>query len=236
MIYKKEYKIEGKIISKDDIVNMINTTLKKMSKYKDVELKIIASFDSGISIEDKNLLIFDNIYFEKKLLQKMYIQIRSDSFNNSVEIWIGGNSSSYNSIEISTNDNYLYDSLCHSFEDSLNLMTNQRKIYLLSNEAWGYLLIYILMLLLEFLLVWSFESILNISIPSFILYFMVLLLPSIMVIYIIKYIQKYYPIIQFNFGETSINKPKKYNGFMIKFIYFVITNIALPIIISLVME
>lgn len=232
MIYKKKYEIEGKIISKIDIINMVNNILEKYSTQKELLVEIEAQFNDGTSIINKDVSIFNHIYFEKLLLEKINVYIRYD-YNDRINITIY-NSDSYNRAEIETYDKSLYDSFCHSIEESLSLMRNQKKFYLLSNKWWGDLLIFILSLLLEILLIFCIESIFKLKLPSVIIYLMVLLLPTIITSYTIHYIEKNYPTNQFYFGESSVNKPKSENGYVYKFIMFIITNVVIPIIISLI--
>lgn len=68
MTYKKTYKIEGKIITKNDIVNMITNIIDKYSKEYELSVQIEAKFGDGTSIVDSDVSIFDHIHFKKLLL------------------------------------------------------------------------------------------------------------------------------------------------------------------------
>lgn len=234
MIYKKTYKIEGKIISKCDITNMINNILDKFPKEKEFLVEIEAEFNDGTSIKDNDISIFEHVYFEKILLQKIHVHIRYN-YEDRVYITIY-NRDSYNRAEIETYDKSLYDSVCHSIEENLNLMKNQNKIYKLSSSNWGYFLVYIISLMLEILIIAILKAIFKFDLPTVIIVAMVFLFPTIIATYFINYIDKNYPINQFDFGDSSVNKFNKEKSYVYKFIMFIITNIILPIIISILIK
>ena len=140
---------------------------------------------------------------------------------------------SFSDAVIESTDNRLYDSLCHSIEESLNLMKSQNIIYLLSESAWSGFIIVTIFLIMELIVAFILEKIFKLQLPTVLIYLMILLLPNIVTPFVIKYIEKRYPINQFNFGKSSVNKPQKENGHIYKIIIFIITNIVLPIIITL---
>ena len=57
MKYKKSYKIEGKIVKKSELVNMIESVLTKYSKEKEVTVDIQANFKDGTIISDSDTSI-----------------------------------------------------------------------------------------------------------------------------------------------------------------------------------
>lgn len=231
MTYKKKYKITGKIISKIDIVNMVTNILEKYSKEKELSVKIEAQFKDGTSIVDNDVYVFEHRYFEKLLLEKIWIYIKYQ-YSDEIRITIYSNNI-YSDAEIESHDSNLYNSVCHSIEESLKLMNNQKKVYMLSSEVWGYFVTFIASVMIELILILILDGVFKFKLPSAIIYLMLLMFPSIIAIYTTNYIEKVYPVNQFYFGESSINKPKTEKGFIYKFIMFVITNIVLPIIISL---
>lgn len=234
MIYKKTYKINGKIITKNDIINMVTNIIDKYSGEKELSVQIEAQFSDGTSIVDSNVSIFEHVYFEKLVLEKIRVYIRY-KYTDEIRITIYSNSCCSDA-EIEAHDNNLYNSVCYSIEESLKLMKNQNKIYMLSSKAWGYFLVFIISLVTEVLLILILENLFKIKLPSVIIYLMVLLLPSIISSYTMYYVEKNYPINQFNFGDSSVNKPKREKGFIYKSVIFVITNIILPIIISILVD
>lgn len=234
MRYKKKYNIKGKIISKSDIINMVNNILEK-SPQKNFEMKIEAQFNDGTTIADDKVSIFDNIYFEKKILIMVRISIEryiDYKFSDMVDITIYKDND-FSAAVIESTDNRIYNSLCHSIEESLNLMKNQNKIYLLSESAWSGFIIVAIFLIMELIVAFILEKVLKLQLPTILLYLMILLLPNIVTPFVIKYIENRYPINQFDFGKSSVNKPQKENGHIYKIIIFIITNIVLPIIITL---
>lgn len=234
MRYKKEYNIKGKIISKSDITNMVNNILEKYPQ-KDFKMKIEAQFSDGTTITDDKVSIFDSIYFEKKLLKRVrifinrYIDYKVDDM---VDITIYKDKN-FSDAVIESTDNRLYNSLCHSIEENLNLMKNQNKIYLLPESSWSGFVIVTIFLIMELIVAFILEKVLKLQLPTILIYLMILLLPNIVTPFVIKYIEKRYPINQFDFGKSSVNKPQKENGHIYKIIIFIITNIVLPIIITL---
>lgn len=234
MTYKKTYKIEGKIITKNDIVNMITNIIDKYSKEDELSVQIEAQFGDGTSIVDSDVSIFDHIYFEKLLLEKVRVYVRH-KYSDEIRITIYSNSN-YSDAEIESHDSNLYNSVCHCIEESLNLMKKQNKIYMLSSKVWGYFLTFITFVIIEILLILTFENLFKLKLPSAIIYIMLLFLPSIISLYTIDYVEKNYPINQFNFGDSSVNRPKREKCYIYKTIMFIITNIVLPIILSILID
>lgn len=230
MTYKKTYKIAGKIINKKDIINMINSILDKYSEKEKVITEIEAKFKDGTTLSNNEISIFNHIYFEKLILAKVTIYIRCN-FNEKVIITIGANDD-YSEAQIESEDNNLYDSICHSIEENINLMKKQNRIYLVQSKIYGYFLILVAAFIIEVILVLVLKNIFNFKLPDIVIYLMFLFLPNVVAVYITKYLEKNYPINQFYFGDLSVNKPKTGYGFFFKIIVFIITNILLPIIIS----
>lgn len=230
MTYKKTYKIAGKIINKKDIINIINSVLDKYSKKEKVTTEIEAKFMDGTTLSNNEISIFNHIYFEKLILDKVTIYIRCN-YNEKVIITIGANDG-YSEAEIESVDNNLYDSICHSIEKNINLMKKQNRIYLLQSEIYGYFIIFVVAIIIEIILVLILNNIFNLKLPNIIIYLMFLFLPTAAAVYITKYLEKNYPVNQFYFGDSSVNKPKIGYGIVFKIIVFIITNILLPIIIS----
>lgn len=111
-------------------------------------------------------------------------------------------------------------------------MEKQKKLYLLSSKTLGYVAIIIAILAFELLIGFIIENLFKIKIPTALIYIMVLVIPNIVPIFIVKYIEKYFPINQFYFGDSSINKPNLKNSFLYRLIVFIIINLLLPIIIG----
>lgn len=230
MKYKKSYKIEGKIVKKSELVNMIESVLTKYSKEKEVTVDIQANFKDGTIISDSDTSIFEHTYFEKLVLEKIIINIRTN-YKNAVNINIYSNRD-YSDVTIESDDSNLYDSICNCIKENIDLMENQKKIYLLSSKSLGYVVILIVLIAFEILIGFAVEKILNIKLPTVLVYLMVLLIPNVLSVFIIKYIEKYFPINQFYFGDSSINKPNLKNSFLYKLIGFIIINILLPLILT----
>ena len=124
MKYKKSYKIEGKIIAKKDIINMIENVLDKYPKEKDISIDIEAKFKDGSIISDNNCEIFNHTYFEKLQLNEVSIHIRQN-YSNEVHVFIY-NDSIYSSATIESDNNKLYNSICFCIDESINLMKKQK--------------------------------------------------------------------------------------------------------------
>ena len=234
MKYKKSYKIEGKIIKKSELINMIENILTKYSKKKEITVDIQAKFKDGTIISDSDISIFEHIYFEKLVLEKVFIYIRTN-YNNAVNINIYSDRD-YSDVTIESDDINLHDSICNCVKENINLMENQKKIYLLSSKVLGFVTIIIAIVAFEILIGFGIEYFLNIKLPSAIVYLMVLLIPNVLSIFIVKYIEKYFPINQFYFGDSSINRPNLKNSFLYKLIGFIIINILLPLILAYLMK
>ena len=230
MKYKKSYKIEGKIIAKKDIINMIENVLDKYPKEKDISIDIEAKFKDGSIISDNDCEIFNHTYFEKLKLNEVSIHIRQN-YSNEVHVFIY-NDSIYSSATIESDNNKLYNSICFCIDENINLMKKQNNLYLLSNKSWGYLVILFSVLLLELLIIFATEYIFKIKIPYVLIYLMLLLMPNVAAIYIERYIEKHYPINQFFFGENSVNKPSTEKSFIFKIVSFIIINIVIPLLIT----
>jgi len=115
-------------------------------------------------------------------------------------------------------------------------MDIQKKIYMLSSKMLGYPIILIVTLAFEILIGFAIENLFKIKIPTVLVYIMVLVIPNIVPIFTIKYIEKYFPINQFDFGDSSINKPNLKNSFLYRFIVFIIINLLLPVILGYLMK
>lgn len=230
MKYKKNYRIEGKIVKKSDLINLVESILAKYSKSKEITVNIEAQFKDGTVISDSDVSIFENIYFEKLVLQKIYIFIRTD-YKNGVNITIYSDRD-YSDATIESDDSNLYDSICNCIKENIDLMEKQKKLYLLSSKTLGYVAIIIAILAFELLIGFVIENLFKIKIPTALIYIMVLVIPNIVPIFIVKYIEKYFPINQFHFGDSSINKPNLKNSFLYRLIVFIIINLLLPIIIG----
>lgn len=230
MKYKKNYRIEGKIVKKSDLINLVESILAKYSKSKEITVTIEAQFKDGTVISDSDVSIFENIYFEKLVLQKIYIFIRTD-YKNGVNITIYSDRD-YSDATIESDDSNLYDSICNCIKENIDLMEKQKKLYLLSSKTLGYVAIIIAILAFELLIGFIIENLFKIKIPTALIYIMVLVIPNIVPIFIVKYIEKYFPINQFYFGDSSINKPNLKNSFLYRLIVFIIINLLLPIIIG----
>ncbi len=48
MIYKKDYKIKGKIVEKEDLIKLVNEIINKFTN-KEISLKIVANFNDNSS-------------------------------------------------------------------------------------------------------------------------------------------------------------------------------------------
>lgn len=230
MKYKKLYKIEGKIIAKKDIINMIENILDKYPKEKDISIDIEAKFKDGSIISDNSCVLFDHTYFEKLLLSEVSIHIRQ-SHSNEIHVYIYSDKI-YSSATIESDDSKLFNSICYCIDENINLMKKQNKIYLLSSQSWGYPVMMLAIILLELLIILSTEYIFTIKVPSALIYLMLIFMPNLLAIYLEKYIEKHYPINQFFFGETSINKPNKEKSLIFKLASFIFANIVIPIIIT----
>ncbi len=233
MIYKKTYQVEGKIITKNEITSLINNILSKLSNEIELNLNIKADFVDQSSLEDNAIELLNDIYFDKKKLKDIEIKIYCNHFDDHIYITLNNNYYS-SSISLQINEKKLYDSICHSIEENLNLMDNQNKIYLLSSKSWGYFVLYIPIVALEVLLILILNEVFNCKISTIMMITLMFLIPSLASMYIIKYIEKKYPINQFDFGESSINHFRNEKSVFLKIIGFVITNILLPILVSLI--
>ena len=142
MKYKKSYKIEGKVIAKKDIINMIENVLDKYPKEKDVSIDIEAKFKDGSIISDNSCEIFNHTYFEKLQLNEVSIHIRQN-YSNEIHVFIY-NDSIYSSATIESDNNKLYNSICFCIDENISLMKKQNKLYLLSCKLWRIPLYYFL--------------------------------------------------------------------------------------------
>ena len=106
---------------------MITNIIDKYSKEDELSVQIEAQFGDGTSIVDSDVSIFDHIYFEKLLLEKVRVYVRH-KYSDEIRITIYSNSS-YSDAEIESHDSNLYNSVCHCIEESLNLMKKQNKKY-----------------------------------------------------------------------------------------------------------
>ena len=61
MVYKKKFKIEGKIISKDDLIRLIQKLCDRFDdkNIKNFKLRITVRFVDDTTLEDDNISIFD---------------------------------------------------------------------------------------------------------------------------------------------------------------------------------
>ncbi|MBR2841147.1 MAG: hypothetical protein IKF01_04765 [Bacilli bacterium] len=230
MKYKKNYRIEGKIVKKSDLINLVESILDKYSKSREITVNIEAQFNDGTVISDSDVSIFENIYFEKLVLQKIYIFIRTD-YNNGVSITIYSDRD-YSDATIESDDSNLYGSICNCIKENIDLMEKQKELYLLSSKTLGYVVIIIAILAFEILIGFVIENLFKIKIPTVLIYIMVLVIPNIVPIFTVKYIEKYFPINQFYFGDSSINKPNLKNSFLYKLIVFIVINLLLPVILG----
>ena len=89
MIYKKTYQIEGKIITKNEIINLVNSILLKLSNGKELELTIVVDFVDHSSLEDNKIDLFNHIYFEKKKLKQIEIKVYCNHFKDYVNEDLG---------------------------------------------------------------------------------------------------------------------------------------------------
>lgn len=233
MIYKKTYQIEGKIITKNEIINLVNSILLKLSNEKELELTIVVDFVDHSSLEDNKIDLFNHIYFEKKKLKQIEIKVYCNHFKDYVNIILN----SFNSnIYLIINEEELYDLLCHIIEENLSLMDNQNKIYLLSSKGWGYPILNVLIIALELLLIFILNIILKIKISILMVSILIFLIPTLISMCVIKYIENKYPINQIDFGNSSINHLKNEKSVLLKIIGFIITNVLLPILLSLIIK
>lgn len=234
MKYIKNFELKGKIISKEDIINLISNLSSKINNKNEDKIEISANFCDGITILDNNISILDNIYFEKKILREIEISIKNQDYNDRIYITIRNETYGYgySRIKIETKNETLFNALCNIVQEIIDLMEKQNKIYMLANISWAFLLLFALYLILQILLIYGLEQIFKIQLHEILLTILLLGNPPLLSFLSINYIEKNYPSIQFKFGEKSINNPKKKNSVFIKVISFVLTNIIIPIIIS----
>ena len=229
MKYKKSYKIEGKIIKKSELINIVESILAQYSKEKDISTTIEAKFSDGTTISDSNVSIFEDKYFEKIELKQIRLYIRA-GYTNDVDICIYRDSE-YSSAIIESDDNIVYNSICNCIKENIDLMNKQKKIYLLSSNLWAYMGLLFIFIVIKLLILLAMQYIFKISVSSIFMYF-ALLLSALICIYITKYVEKQFPINQFDFGETSINRYKKEKSLIWKIFVYIILNIVIPIAIN----
>lgn len=231
MIYKKSYEIDGKIIKKEDISLLVNNLTDKLKGTNNITLKIKASFYDGLFLESEELSIFNDANFQRNKLKKISFVLYSDSMKNYISLDI----SDYylnNEISIESQDKILFDSLCHTIEERLKQMQKQNKIYKIPSKTIYCIIIYCLIFILNLILTVLLEFVFKVRILKIVLTIMFLILPHVQFLYTMKYIQKYYPRIQFDFGKDSINVPQEPNSIIIRIILFLATELVIPIILT----
>lgn len=229
MKYKKSFEIKGRIIRKSELISIIESILTQYSKEKDISTTIEAKFYDGTTISDSNVSIFEDKYFEKLLLKEIIVYIRVD-YKNVVNIYIYRDSE-YSSATIESDDNTVYNSVCNCVKENIDLMDRQKKIYLLSTNLWIYFGLILIIIAIQLSLLLSVQYIFKISVPSIFMY-IVLALSTPICNYITKYVEKQFPINQFDFGENSINRYKKENSLVWKIVGYIILNIVIPVAVS----
>lgn len=231
VIYKKTYKICGKIISKDDLVSMIKKIVESYTDVKILEIEIEAKFCDGSSIAKDDISLFDHEYFKKLLLERVDMHIM-DSTYNSMFMTIYSNRCS--EIEFKTCDSKMYSVLCHNIEESLLYMRNQNVIYKLPDSLFGFLAIFMVPLLVEASLFLIVANAIKINMENPIIYSVLVLTSATSAYYIGKFIDRNYPTNQFDFGDSSINTIKKEKGWLYKLLIFILIEIILPVMVSFV--
>lgn len=229
MIYKREYIIKGKIISKKNIINIITDIKTKYLNDDKLKLKIEVNFEDGSSIIDSDISLFGHKNFELLKIKSIYIRF---DYKYEDEIIINLSCKSDSRIRIELCDSTRYEAICHCIDENIKHMKNQNKAYLLGYNPCGMLFVLIASVILELLLVAFFEYILKIKLLTVIIYFMVLILPNLIAVITVRSIEKKYPVNQFYFENYFLNNSTNEKNWIIKFLIFVFTNIILPIIVA----
>ena len=227
MKYKKSYKIVGKIIKKLELINLVECILDNYKNEKNISMIIEATFNDGTIISDSNISIFENIYFEKIELSEISIHVRVD-YANEVDIYIYRNNE-YSRATIESDNSVIYNSMCNCVKENIDMMSKQKKIYLLSVNFWAYLGLVFFVIVTQLLLLMTLQYIFKINVPSIFVYIIIALSTPIC-IYITKYIEKQFPLNQFDFGETSINRYKKEISLIWKIFVYIMLNIIIPLL------
>ena len=227
MKYKKSYKIVGKIIKKSELINLVEGILDNYEKEKNISMIIEATFNDGTIISDSNVSIFENIYFEKIELIEISIRVRAD-YANEVDVYIYRNNE-YSSATIESDNSIIYNSICNCVKENIDLMSKQKKIYLLSVNLWAYFGLLFSIIAIQLLLFMTLQYIFNINVPSIFVYIIIAVSTPIC-IYITKYIEKQFPLNQFDFGEASINRYKKENSLIWKIFVYIMLDIIFPLL------
>lgn len=232
MTYTKKYNVEGKIIKKDDIRILINSLLEKLKDTDNITLKIKASFYDDLMIESEEISILEDINFERNKLKKISFKLYSDLMKNYIAFDVS-NYCSNNEISVESQDKNLFESLCYTIEERLKQMKNQNKIYRIYQENIYCSISMCLILIVNSILMLSLKMLFKINISLAILMIILLIYTVFEFIYILKFVGKYYPGIQFDFGSESINSPQKPKFILLRVISFLSSEILIPFILQL---
>lgn len=231
MIYKKKYKIEGKIFYKKDLIRLFNGILDTFSeemKKKDGTKEIIVNFEDGTVLKDNDTFVFEHVYIEKKKIKSIEINIGVNYCYEYVSIDLGYT----NDVNIISNDKNMFDSLQHCIDENIDLTPKQYFIYLIPKKKGLIFLTLLILIAIEWSSLLFFNSFFKVELTTHTNVTILAAIPVIIVICLCEYITKYYPSIEFNFGNNSINKPKQPHKMWVTIIGFILVNIVIPLILS----
>lgn len=229
MVYKKRYEVKGKIISKSDIINIVQEITKKYESNANLSLKFEAEFSDGTSIEENDYSIFEHSYFEKLYLEKLSIFVKN-GYNTEIMIFLYQKNYE-SSISVEVNNRNLYDSICHCLEEQFKLMKKQKFVYWFAESRFGFVILELSIISIVLLLFSFIDFIFKISISLSIIE-LFLFLSLILSLYIVREIEKNFPNVQFDFGEASINYPKIKKSWIIAILLYLLCDIFIPILVE----
>ena len=232
MKYEKKFEIKGKIISKENIKNLIQEIKNVYLELKDVTLKINANFDDGFSISCNDVSIFENLSFNDSFLNKISICIEAGYNENTWMFFYCGNYES--SIDVKSGNDKFYHAICNIVNINIKKFKKQKKIYILNDKPEFFLFFYSLLLILEIVLFSYIAIFFNINVSIWHIFAFATIPASILTSYLMKYIEKNFPNCQFDFGDNSVNKPKKSKINTCKIIEFIIANIVIPFLLKII--
>ena len=233
MVYKKEYEIKGKIISKESICSIIDLIVNEHTNKK-LYINICASFYDETTIEDNSIKIFENDYFDRLKLKKINVFISDESY--SCKYYINISTEQYsNYISLSETNKTIFNSLCHSIKEIITFMPKEKILYKLNDIFIFSMALIIIGFMFPFIIFLLFHKIFNISNKNV----LPLIIYSIMIIVnnvAIFVLRNNNPYNQFEFGQKSVNHVSKKNIGFWGLILYLITNIILPIIIGFIVN
>lgn len=215
MKYSKQIHINKKRIKKEDLLQISKIVMDEFSdEYSDRKFKVNFWDDSSITGDSED--VFNNSYFERKRSKEIVIECFNRGLSNYIRIDL---CDSYyldkSSITVDSDDSYWYNAMVSRFTEFIEETESQNILCIVGNHLFSSVILFVIGYPLSYcsgILIDEMLKNYNIVLSVFLNYLVVIfivLLNFALSWYLINFLKKAFPSVEFCFGPEHMNSGLK---------------------------